>query len=78
MPQPDELTQQTQQRLFRFIFRLQQKRWPGAWEQMLGLALVDGSLKVERIPDADELRRVHHAAHGVRVALGMFETGSRQ
>lgn len=73
MTQPDEWTRQTQERLFRFIFRLQQKRWPEAWEQTVGLALVDGSLKVERIPDADELRRVHHAAHGVRAALGYFE-----
>ncbi|GIK36546.1 MAG: hypothetical protein BroJett011_03790 [Chloroflexota bacterium] len=69
----DDWTRQTQTRLFRFIFRLQQKRWPEAWEQALGLALVDGTLKVERIPDANELRRVHYAAHGVKAALGRLE-----
>ncbi len=69
----DEWTKQTQERLFRFIFRLQQKRWPEVWEQALGLALVDGSLTVNRIPDADELRNVHHAASGVRAAPGMVK-----
>lgn len=72
MTEPDEWTRQTQERLFRFIFRLQQKRWPEAWEQMLGMALVTGTLMVQRIPEAEALRRVHHAAYGVRAALGMF------
>jgi hypothetical protein len=69
----DEWARSVQERLFRFVFRLQQKRFPHDWEAALGLALVDGSLTVSRVPDADALRRVHYAAHGVRAALGMFE-----
>jgi hypothetical protein len=68
----DEWVWSVRRRLFRYVFRLQHKRYPEEWELVLGLALVDGSLKVERVPEADELRRIHYAVVGTRAALGMF------
>jgi hypothetical protein len=59
----------TEARLFCYVFHLQQQRNPEPWEITIGLALVDGSLKIERIPEAEVLRRVHFAAMGTRAGL---------
>lgn len=48
--------------LFRFVFRVQQERPPLHWEEIIGLALLDGTLTVNHVPEVEELRRVHHAA----------------
>jgi hypothetical protein len=71
-----ELT--TEARLFDYVFRLQNRRQPEIWERVLGLAMVDDTLTVKQPLRADELRRVHFAAEGVRAALGMLAGNARK
>lgn len=66
-------TTSTRELLFRQIFRLSHRREPEQWELVLGLALVDGDLVINRLPQAAELRSVHYVAHGTRYSLGLAE-----
>jgi len=60
-----------QERVFKYAFWRREKRDPEGWELTLGLALVQGTLVVAYLPDAETLRRVHYAAHWTRMALNI-------
>ena len=54
---------------FARAFWLREKRDAEEWEMTLGMALVDGSLVIERMPEAEALRRVHYAAYWTQLAI---------
>lgn len=60
-----------QERVYKYAFMRREKRQPEDWELTLGLALVQGTLVVQFLPDAETLRRVHYAAHWTRLALNI-------
>lgn len=59
-------------RLYRHIFKFYNSRFPEDWEFQLGLALLNGALKVERPPSASQapgLWAVHQAVLTTQAAL---------
>ena len=59
--------------LFIYIYNLRHNSRPASWEIVLGQALLTGELQVVRAPETELLRRIHHVAEDVALAMQVPE-----